>query len=333
MSIGNGFAALPNVQENDVSILLLGSTDLTAAVLDRLVTLGLRVVGVMSTSETFSISYRPNGIKNARYQDMRSLCSRYDIPFRIYHSARDLAEFSSDVSGRLLLVAGWHHLVPKSLRQRFSFGCIGLHASLLPRYRGGAPLNWALLNGDREAGMSLFALGDGVDDGDLYGQRAFVIEENDTIADLLGRAEAAALDLVSECVPRILEGKLRPFPQRGPVSYGLQRFPEDGLIDWSIDSGRILRLIRAVTRPYPGAFTFLEGRRVMIWRAAPAYDDVEIFGAPGQIASLRNRDYVAVSAGKGHIVVVEATFEDGSDAMAVLARSHNKRLTWQDSQG
>lgn len=287
----------------------------------------------MSTSETFDISYRQRGMKNARYKDLQSSCARYNIPFYIYRSVGDLEFFLNNVDALLLLAAGWYHLVPRSLRKRFPLGCVGFHASLLPRYRGGAPLNWALLNGEREAGMSLFELSDNTDEGDLYGQKAFPIGEDDTIADLLDRAEEAALSLVSECIPGILQGRLRPSPQHGAPSYCLQRFPEDGLIDWSCDSTRILRLIRATTHPYPGAYTFLEGRRLVIWQATPPQRDVQIFGTPGQIASLFNRNYVAVVAGTGHIVIVEAEFEDGSDAMNVLAHSHNKRLTSQHSAG
>lgn len=310
-----------------MAILLLGSTDLTAAVLRRLVDLELPLSGVMSATETFRISYRPHGMKNSRHYDIKSLCDGYGIPHRTYRSIDDLALFTAEVGGGLLLAAGWHHLVPRAIRERFSLGCVGLHASLLPRYRGGAPLNWALLNGDAEAGVSLFVLDDGVDEGDLYGQKPFAIGSGDTIADLLERAEAAALDLVSEYAPAMLRGEVHPYPQQGPASYSLQRFPEDGLIDWTAEPERILRLIRAVSRPYPGAYTFLEGRQVVIWRACAAQSDIRLFGAPGQIASLRSKDYIATVAGSGHIVILEAQFEDGADAMPVLARSHNKRFT------
>jgi methionyl-tRNA formyltransferase len=263
---------------------------------------------------------------NSREIDMAGLACEIGAKFLIYSDVNAAIKFSNDVGPDILVVAGWHHLIPLRFRELFRFPCLGFHASLLPRYRGGAPLNWALLNGDSEAGMSLFEIANGVDEGDIYGQVQFSIEPDDYISDLLKKSEEAALNLISEVLPRIASGVCRPRGQEGQVSYGLQRLPEDGLINWNDTAVDISRLVRAVSRPYPGAFSFLEGRRINIWRADAASESHLIYGIPGQIANVKVWSHPFVVSSSGVLRIVEATHEDNSDALPLLRQSHNKRF-------
>jgi methionyl-tRNA formyltransferase len=310
-------------------ILLLGGTDLTLAVGERLRKIGLSPVGVVHVLQQFRISYSLQDVKNVRFTDLAAWCESIQLPHRPYKDTKTIAEFADDVGSDFCLAAGWFHMVPADLRAKFSRGTAGIHASLLPRLRGGAPLNWAILSGERETGVTLFALGDGVDDGPVYGQEHLPIGPRTGIGDLVKAAESAALTLVERCVPAIAEGHLVPTPQVGEPTYCLQRTPEDGAIDWSKSAEDIDRLVRAVGRPYSGAFSWLDGRKVIIWAADPRSSFPSILGAVGQIARVADQQDPFVVAGQGSIVVREASDETGEDVMRVLRRSANKRFRHQ----
>ncbi len=306
-------------------VLLLGGTDLSLALAQRLKGLGLGPAGAVHLGKTVRISYRPQGFANVRHADLAAWCAATGTPHAEFDDNAAIAGFAKAIGADLLLVAGWYHMVPGELRARFVHGALGLHASLLPALRGGAPLPWAILSGLTETGMSLFALGDGVDDGPIYGQRRLPIGPRTTVGELAAAAEAAALDLVAECLPAIAAGTLEPRPQSGTPSYGLQRGPEDGRIDWRRPAVEIDRLVRAVSRPYPGAFAELDGKRVVIWRAEPR-EQPAVFGAPGQICRLPGESDPLIVTGRGLIVVREATTDTGNDAMPELRRAANRRL-------
>ena len=305
-------------------VLLIGATDLAVAVARRLAQRGIPVVGIVSAPQTFSISYRPSGMLNSRHVDMSVLAAEIGSEYRNFSNIDDVLLFATQVGANLLIAAGWHKIVPARLRHHFDHPCLGLHASLLPCYRGGAPLNWTILNGDSEGGVSVFELAEGVDEGVLYGQRAFPVLDSDYISDLVSKSEDAFLELLDEIVPGIVTGVCVPRPQVGQVSYTLQRFPEDGSIDWDKSVEAVLRLVRATSRPYPGAYAILDSEKILVWRACRC--EAKIFGAPGQIAAPKSFDYPAVVLSDGAISILDAEFEDGSSAMPTLKKAHNRRL-------
>lgn len=134
--------------------------------------------------------------------------------------------------------------------------------------QGGAPLVWAMINGERSAGTTLFFMDGGVDSGDIIAQRRFKIFKTDTIADVYKRANENALQMLEESLPLLEQGAVRRVPQDdSKATHFPQRFPEDGLINWSKPVSDIKNFIRAQTRPYPGAFTRINGKKVVIWDA------------------------------------------------------------------
>jgi methionyl-tRNA formyltransferase len=144
----------------------------------------------------------------------------------------------------------------------------GIHASLLPKYRGGAPLVWAIINGEKTTGVSLFYFDQGVDTGDVIAQKKIEISDTDDIRTVYEKATLAAVDVLRESLPLIREGQAPRIPQdHANATIFPQRKPEDGLIDWTRTPDEIRNFIRAQTRPYPGAFTVLEGKKVTIWDA------------------------------------------------------------------
>lgn len=273
----------------------------------------------------FEISYAKEPVPNVRHGRIERWCHEHKVPYKETTDSAAMASFAAEQGAELGLVAGWYHLIPRSVRSRFSRGVVGIHASLLPMLRGGAPLNWAILSGLQETGVTLFELGDGVDDGPIYGQVSVALGARTTIGELVELAEAASLRLVGETLPLIDSGAIETRAQTGTATYGLQRAPDDGRIDWSQSAEQIDRLVRATGRPYPGAFTAIEGRVIRIWSgqhaAAPS-----VFGRPGQIARVPEHAEPCVVTGSGILVVQEATFNDGTDALSLLRASNNRRL-------
>jgi methionyl-tRNA formyltransferase len=203
-------------------------------------------------------------------------CGQVRIP---HHEARsygltdpaDLAFFEKSAFD-LLCVIGWERLVPEPvLRTLGKFAC-GMHGSSfgLPRGRGRSPMNWSIITGQTQFVTYLFRYTPGIDDGDIIGSRTFEINTHDTIETLHHKNRLAMQQLLTEHVPNIAAGKVSFTPQpAGEPTYYPKRTPEDGLIDWTAPTQAIDRLVRAVAPPYPGAFAYLDGKRIGIAAAQP----------------------------------------------------------------
>ena len=163
-------------------------------------------------------------------------------------------------------------------------GCVNLHGSLLPKYRGRVPLNWAIINGEKETGVTLHYMTSRADAGDIIGQERFEITEDDTARTVFGKAEAAAGKLLDEMLPKLDDGTAPRIAQNEAEAtcFGGRR-PADGEIDWRRSATEVRNLVRAVTRPYPGAFSFIGDRKCFFW----AVDVVEPSrkAAPGTVLS------------------------------------------------
>jgi methionyl-tRNA formyltransferase len=186
----------------------------------------------------------------------------------------------------IAFVIGWHQILRPSTLARARIGMIGAHASLLPRDRGSAPINWALIRGQRETGNSLIWLAEGVDQGAIIDQTAFPITPYDTCASLYQRVAASNRDMLMRLLPRLLDGERPRRPQPpGPEPVLPRRRPEDGRVDWCRPSGEVYDFIRALARPYPGAFSSLDGTRWTIWQAArlPPHDGAATASLPGTV--------------------------------------------------
>ncbi len=230
---------------------------------------GCEVVGAVTAPQKFPISYRPEGVINVWHADVESDCQSHDIPCTVIQQGmKDDALFERVRSWQpdMFLVAGWYHMIPK--RWRDLAPAYGLHASLLPDYSGGAPLVWALINGEKKTGITFFQFDNGVDSGLVLGQAETEIHDDDTIATLYTRIEELGLALITEHMPALATGTAVLTPQDESKRRILpQRGPEDGLIDWKQSAAVLFNFIRAQTRPYPGAFTTWQGRRLSVWAA------------------------------------------------------------------
>ncbi|MBI2438371.1 MAG: bifunctional UDP-4-amino-4-deoxy-L-arabinose formyltransferase/UDP-glucuronic acid oxidase ArnA [Lentisphaerae bacterium] len=148
-------------------------------------------------------------------------------------------------------------------------GCLNLHGSLLPKYRGRCPVNWALINGEKETGVTLHYMTARPDAGDIVAQANVPIDQQDTALTLFGKMTVAATRLLDETLPRLRQGTAPRAPQdQKQATYFGGRGPEDGEIDWTKKAQEVRNLVRAVTQPYPGAFTWVSDRKLLVWSAS-----------------------------------------------------------------
>lgn len=262
-------AKVPHLSSGGV--VFMGASALGARCCEVLLTAGLPVAKILSIPREFAISWGHGAVVNAQFADVSELARAWSIPFAYVRSGR-VDEYRSalgTLKPDLFVVAGWYYLIPDVVRSYARLGAVGVHASLLPRYRGGAPLVWAIINGQSQSGVTLFHLSSGVDDGDVIAQAPFDIAETDDIRSVIHKATDRSVALMREFVPRVLDGTApRARQDERSATVMPQRSPADGLIDWeALSSARAYDWIRAQTTPYPGAFTFLDDVRVIIWAA------------------------------------------------------------------
>lgn len=209
----------------------------------------------------------------------------------------------------------YRNLLPKELLRIAPLGSFNLHTSLLPKYRGRSPVNWMIINGEREAGVTLHHMVARADAGDIVAQRAIEIAEDDTALSLYRKLVPLGASMIREYHPLIAVGRApRRVQDLETGSYFGRRRPEDGRIDWSWPARRIFNLVRGVTHPYPGAFCFISGRKLMVWEVRVLHDSGN-FGESGRIIGIEG-DGVEVAAGEGTLLVLRAQLNDEPEADA-----------------
>lgn len=223
----------------------------------------------------------------------------------------------------VIFVIGFSQLISKEILAIPRRGCIGMHPTLLPANRGRAPIPWTIINGLRKSGATMFFLDEGADSGPIIGQVQFAVSKGETAGSLYGKAVKAFVKLMRRNLPLIMKGAEKRIPQDAKkASYWPKRTPEDGLIDWSKPAVQAWALVRAVTHPYPGAFTFLGGKKMLIWEARPAKKSAGRLKR-GEIFGLAKNGFF-VSAGGGALLVKKAQLEGAPETDAVKFFKDNK---------
>jgi methionyl-tRNA formyltransferase len=178
----------------------------------------------------------------------------------------------------LIIVCGWQRLICQEILDIPRLGTIGFHSSLLPKYRGRAPVNWAIIMGEKETGITMFYLTPEADDGDIIAQKSFPILLNDDCNTIYKKSALAGAELIKEYLPKIQNNSIqRIHNQSASFPAYPKRTPKDGLIDFNRSALDVYNFIRALTKPYPGAYYFDEnGNKVIVWKCAIVMDDSEL---------------------------------------------------------
>jgi len=212
----------------------------------------------------------------------------------------------------------YRNLLPDAVIRLAPLGALNLHGSLLPKYRGRAPVNWMIVNGEREAGVTLHHMIARADAGDIVAQSAVEISDDDDALTLYRKLVPLGAALMREYHPLIVAGRAprRAQDLKAGSRFGRRR-PADGRIDWNWPARRIFNLVRAVTHPYPGAFCHVGGRKLYVWRARIGTEEGSC-GTPGTITRSAEGDAVEIAAGVGSVIVTRAQYEGGVEEPAAL---------------
>lgn len=287
----------------------MGTPDLAATVLGALLGApGMEIIGVVTQPD------RPKG-RDLKLQasPVKQIALKANLPVLQPQKARDEAFVAElrDLEPELIVVAAFGQILPKVILDLPRLGCLNVHTSLLPKYRGAAPIQRAIANGDSETGVTIMKMDVGMDTGDILTQRATPIDASDNGQTLHDRLAQLGAELLIGTIPAYMAGAIQPRPQQNELATHAAKIKkEDGHIDWQLPAQTIWNRLRAFT-PWPGAFTFLpdqpKPRLLKIWKAIPLSSG---HGNPGHIFG-SDPDGIVVACGQGALKILELQLEGG----------------------
>lgn len=223
----------------------------------------------------------------SRFHEMKLFCSNNDINFYIANNKKHSEIIIQSLRPDICFVINWYWLISKKILDFVPMGFLGIHNSLLPKYRGSSPLVWSIINGERYVGSSLFSFTEGMDEGKIWYQCRIELKFNHYIDDILKLIEKDMLQFFKESYLLILEGILKPHSQNSnEATYSSKRIPEDGKINFNKSSLQIYNFIRSQSFPYPGAFINYKGKKFIVPKSL--LKDVTYYGTSGQVAKIDN---------------------------------------------
>jgi len=231
------------------------------------------------------------------------------------------ATMISDMRPDVIFSFYYRNLIPMEILSIPAIGAFNLHGSLLPKFRGRCPVNWVLIEGEKKTGLTLHCMVEKPDAGDIVAQRQVEISFDDNAFTLFTKMVREARILMKEILPHIQDRSFPRIPQTdlGQSSYFGGRTPKDGLIAWQKEAVSIYNLIRATTHPYPGAFTYLDGRKLYIWKAYP--EEGQTDHLPGSVISTNP---LVVMSGNGTLKLLRVQLEGENEMNGeAFAATHN----------
>jgi methionyl-tRNA formyltransferase len=279
------------IATQDIRTVFMGTPEFALATFQGLIDEGLNIVGVYTQPD------RPKGRgKKLAASPGKELALQHHIPvfqpnrLRNEAAVAELAELQPD----LIVVVAYGQILPQAVLDMPKYGCINVHASLLPRHRGAAPINQAIICGDKTAGVTTMMMDIGLDTGAMLVKREVAISANETAGQLHDRLALLGSEAMAETLARLCAGTLRPTPQDDSLStYAPMMKKEDGCIDWSKDSRSIHNLVRGLD-PWPAAYTLLDGETLKI-------ADTHVCAGSGAAGTILKADGngVVVACGQG----------------------------------
>ena len=246
---------------------------------------------------------------------IQALVSARTIPY-VYSKSlgADATEALLATKPHVVLIVGWRSLLSQRIYEVPPMGAWAAHDSNLPSYRGFAPLNWAVINGEKRTGVTLFKVDGGMDTGLVIGRKSVSIKKTETAPQVYEKVIAATNIVVTDALDRLENGTLSLARQnQAAATYTCPRIPDDGCIDWSRPAIEIDRLIRALAPPYPGAFSFHGGSFFRVISGEMPKRQLKYVGIiPGRPVKIHKEVGVEVLTGDGTIIIKEIMTEDGT---------------------
>ena len=285
---------------------LIGSVGSSKQMLEAMLEVGFPITCVFSLDEDASANV-------SGYQPIHKIAEENGVRYKKFRKINDPenVKLIQSIEPDYIFVIGLSQLVKKEIIDSAKIGVVGFHPTALPKMRGRAANVWQVLLGVHDAKVSLFFIDEGTDSGDILGQEPYTIEDTDYAEDVGRKIDEAAAKLSRRVLTQILDGTLKPIKQNEEeATYLLRRAPEDGLIDWDLPIRAIHTLVRAVSRPFPGAFGMYDGKhQFIVWRAE-VLENKKYIGMNGQIAEI-TKDHVDVVCRDGLLHITDYENVDG----------------------
>jgi len=283
-------------------IVFMGTPDFAVPTLESLIKGGHEVIAAVTQPD------KPKGRgKAVLMTPVKEKALEYNIPVYQPVKARDpefialLQEMNPDV----IVVVAFGQILPKAILDIPKYGCVNVHASLLPKYRGAAPIQWAVIDGEEVSGVTTMQMDEGLDTGDMLEKVEYVLDPKETGGSLFDKLSTMGGELILSTLEKLENGTITRTPQGDAVtSYAKMLQKSMGKIDWSMEAAKIERLIRGLN-PWPSAYTSLKGKTVKIWAAE--VEEGQPTGNPGRVTV--TKDQLLVECGEGFLSITELQLE------------------------
>ena len=280
-------------------IVYMGTPEIAATILERLLEEPYEVVLVVTQPD------RPKGRGNTlTCSPVKELAVSRGIPVFTPEKLRlpENVDVVREAEPDMIVVAAFGQILPKSVLDIPRYGCINVHASLLPKYRGAAPIQWSILDGESETGITIMYMNEGLDTGDILLQKVVPIDAVETGGSLHDKLAETGAEALVEAIPGIIDGTLEPVPQGEMTTpYAKQLTKEMGRLDFSWDAEKLERYVRGLN-PWPGTYTFRDGQMLKIWAAEVCDGSYEAM--PGTVVAVDKNSF-SVQTGSGALRVTE----------------------------
>ena len=286
-----------------MNIIFMGTPDFSVPALRALVEGGHKVTAVVTQPD------KPKGRgKAVQMTPVKEAALELDIP--VYQPAKvreeGFLQQLKDLNPEVIVVAAFGQILPQRLLDIPAYGCINIHASLLPKYRGAAPIQWVIIDGEKETGITTMQMNAGLDTGDMLEKRVVPIDPDETGGSLHDKLSAAGGELILSTLEKLEKGLLTPEPQTEEnTCYAKMLTKALGKMDWEKTAVELERLIRGLN-PWPSAYTGLDGKTLKIWQARVLEEEYE--GKPGCVVRAK-KDDLFVKTGKGTLAITSLQLE------------------------
>ncbi|GEL75927.1 methionyl-tRNA formyltransferase [Tenuibacillus multivorans] len=277
-------------------IVFMGTPDFSVPVLESLIQSTYEVVAVVTQPD------RPKGRKRVLTPSpVKDVALKHDIPAiqpeKIRHDYNDILAYNPD----LIVTAAYGQILPKAILEEPDYGCVNVHASLLPELRGGAPVHYAIIQGKKETGITIMYMAEALDAGDIISQRSVPIEEDDHVGSLHDKLAQVGSELLLNTLPKLFNEEITPKPQHdeeATFAYNIKREQEE--IDWNKSQADVYNHIRGL-HPWPVAYTIYHDKNLKVWWAEKCKQVSE--KTPGMIIDIED-DGIVVATGDGQSVKI-----------------------------
>ncbi len=288
-----------------MKIVFMGTPDFAVPPLRALTEAGYEVAAVVTQPD------KPKGRgKTLLPTPVKEEALMHEIPVYQPKKVKNNPEFMDilkEIAPDIIIVAAFGQLIPKEILELPKFGCINIHASLLPKYRGAAPIQQAVIDGEKESGVTIMQMAEGLDTGDMISKIVIPLSPEETGGSLFGKLAQAGAELLIKTLPSIEQGtaEYEKQPEESPTPYAAMITKQMGLMDFNRQACELERLVRGLN-PWPSAYTFINGKTLKVWKCKVSMEETE--AVPGTVF-LTDKEGIHVACGQGVLILTEVQLE------------------------